>query len=31
MTNLIQEIMFKEITDLEQIVYFKQELDGNNN
>ena len=31
MTNLIQEIMFKEITDLEQIVYFKQELDDNNN
>lgn len=29
MTNLIKEIMFKEITDLEQIMYFKQELDGN--
>jgi len=29
MTNLIKETMFKEITDLEQIMYFKQELEGN--
>lgn len=31
MTNLIKETMFKEITDLEQIIYFKQELNNNNN
>ena len=31
MTNLIKETMFKEITDLEQIIYFKQELDNSNN